>query len=254
MTNTAFRLAVGLAVGFLAACAPLNPTGVSNTPHIGGGPLPLDVLAMTSTDPETGNAKYEAFLRWSPALNGKNYEVYRKFGDAQKRPLTTTDKVTYTDSTVGRDQTFSYDVRALSGENKELTVSNPTSVTVYAPQVGKPTNLQPADNATVGVGEVPTFKWDAVSGANWYYVKVTNMAENSVAYSALTQATSIKFGDDSPLSFSRFPDLFPVGAKSSIVRGVIYAWTVSAIRGDNADVAKVKAIDVNPSASLTFHQ
>lgn len=254
MTKTAFRLAAGLAVGLLTACNSGNPSGVSNTPHIGGGALPLDALAVTSTDAETGNPSYTAYLRWSPALNAKNYEVYRKFGTNTRQLRATQQEVNHTDSTVGRDQTFEYSIRALSGENMELTASNPVSVTVFAPQVGKPTTLQPADNTVVGIGDVPTLQWDAVNGANWYYVKVNNVADNSVAYSALTQATSIKFGDNSPLNFERFPNLFPVGAKSSIVKGIVYSWTVSAVRGDNTDLAKAKALDVNPSAAMTFRQ
>lgn len=253
MTNTALRLAAGLAVGLLAACSN-NPTGVSNTPHIGGGALPLDVLAVTTTDAETGNPKYEAFLRWSPALNAKNYEVYRKFGTNTRQLRATVQTTAYKDDSVGREQTFEYNVRALSGENAELTVTNPVSVTIFAPTVGKPTNLQPADNTVVGIGDVPTLKWDAVNGANWYYVKVNNVADGSVAYSALTQATSIKFGDNSPLAFDRIPDLLPVGAKSSIVKGIVYSWTVSAVRGDNTDLVKTKALDVNPSAAMTFRQ
>jgi hypothetical protein len=222
MSKLATRLLATLAVGVLAACSGGNPTGVSNTPHIGGGPLPLDVLAVTSTDPETGNNKFEAFLRWSPAINAKNYTVYRKFGENPAQEKTTTADTSYTDTSVGRDQTFVYTVRALSGETKELTTSNPTSVTVFPAQVGKPTNLMPADNTVVGVGESPTFKWDAVTGANWYHVKVVNLAADSaVAYSALTQATTIKFGDTSPLTFDRIPNLFTVGATSIIVRGVV---------------------------------
>jgi hypothetical protein len=251
MTKTASRLLFGLAVVTLAGCAP--GVNVPGAPLL-GGPLGLQVLGVTSVDAETGNPSYKALVHWQAALNAKNYEVQRKFGENPTKVIATVSSTDYTDSTVGADQTFTYTVRALSGENKELVTSNPLAVKVLAAQVTKPTGLQPADNASIGVGESPSFSWQAVSGANWYYVNVIDGTNNKTVWSALTKDTSIKFGADSPLKLDAYKDEFPVGAQGGIKQGIVYRWTVSAIRGDNADLTKAKAIDVNPSASQRFNQ
>ena len=248
MTQTASRLLTGLAAALLVGCS------VPGMPHVGGGPLPLYVLAVTSVDPETGNTAHKAVLNWSTAVNAKTYEVQRKFGDNPVKVLDPVQTTTYTDTTVGAGQSFTYTVRALSGDTRELTTSDPKTVQVLPAQVAKPTGLQPADNATVGVGEVPTFSWQPVEGANWYYVKVVNLASGETAYSGLTKNTSLKFGADSPLKFERFEEQFPVGAKSSITRGIVYSWSVSAIRGNVPELKDVGAVDVNPSAAQKFSQ
>lgn len=250
--QTVSRLLVGLSVALVAGCT--SGVGVPGGPFLGGGPLPLSTLAVTSISPETGNATYKVLLDWQSALNARNYEVNRKFGDNTTRVVATVSQDAYTDADVGTGQSFVYSVRALSGENKELTVSQPQAVTVLAAQVAKPTGLVPADNASINVGEDPSFSWQPVTGANWYYLRVVNGATDETVYSALTAQTSIKFGVDSPLKFEAFADQFPVGAKSSITRGIVYRWTVSAVRGDNADLKQVKAVDVNPSSPHRFNQ
>ncbi|MFN3429780.1 MAG: hypothetical protein ACK46X_07490 [Candidatus Sericytochromatia bacterium] len=254
MLKSASRLALGLAVTLVAGCTGAGGVGVPGGPFLGGGPLPLYTLAMTQIDPETGNTSHKIVLDWPSALNAKNYEIQRKFGDQATRVLTTVSTDSYTDATVGAGQAFTYTVRALSGDNKEQTTSQPVAVTVLPAQVGKPTGLAPADNASIGVGEDPTFSWQAVTGANWYYVRVVNGATDQVVWSALTKDASIKFGAESPLKFDNFSDQFQVGSQSSITRGIVYRWTVSAIRGDNADLKQVKAVDVNPSAAQKFSQ
>jgi hypothetical protein len=253
MLKTASRLAFGLTVALIAGCTG-GPGGVTvpGGPFLGGGPLPLSVLAVTAIDPETGNTSHKAVLEWPAALNAKNYEIQRKFGENPAKIVATVSEDRYTDTTVGDNQTFTYTVRALSGDNKEQTTSQPVPVAVLAAQVGKPTGLMPADNTVVGVGESPSFSWQAVSGANWYYVKV--VTGDKTVWSALTKDTSLKFGAESPLKFDNFGDQFPVGSQSSITRDLVYRWTVSAIRGDNPDLKQVKAVDVNPSAAQRFSQ
>ena len=243
------RLVAGLAVTFLAAC-----TVPGTNTFVGGGPLPFNALAVTSIDAETGNPSYKALLSWNAPLNAKTYEVQRKFGDNASKVVATISDTKYTDATVGADQSFTYTIRALSGENKELVTSNPQTIKVLGAAVTKPTGLMPADNASIGVGEMPTFSWQPVANANWYYVRVVNGTDDSTVWSALTKDTSLKFGAESPLSLSAFADQFPVGSKASITRGVVYRWTVSAVRGDAADLTAVHAIDVNPSAAQRFSQ
>jgi hypothetical protein len=254
MTQTVSRLTfgLGLSVALLAGCT--SGVGVPGGPFLGGGPLPLSTLAVTSVSPETGNATYKVLLDWPSALNARSYEVQRKFGENTNRVVATVSQDAYTDADVSADQSFVYSVRALSGENKELTVSQPQTVKVLGAQVAKPVGLAPADNASINVGEDPTFSWQPVTGANWYYLRVVNGATDETVYSALTSQTSIKYGAESPLKFEAFGDQFPVGAKSSITRGIVYRWTVAAVRGDNADLKQTKAVDVNPSAPQRFSQ
>lgn len=254
LRTTLTRLALaGLALA-ATACSP-----GAGLPHVGGGALPLDVLAVTEVNAQTGNASYTALLDWPTALNAKIYQVNRKFGEnpATLHATLNEPQTEYVDTAgLGAAQTFSYQVRALSGENKELTVSNFVTVGVLAQSVAKPTGLSPANNAQLGVGETPTFTWQPVAGANWYYVTVTSVANNNErVWSALTSDTTARFGAESPLRFSKFGNRFPVGTASSLSPGVVYRWTVQAIRAEGAaspDAAK--AIDVNPSAPQTFSQ
>lgn len=250
MTQTASRVLFGLAVTLLAGC---NGPNIPGVPLL-GGPLSFTAVGVTAVDPETGNASYKALLNWQAAINAKNYEVQRKFGDNPTKVIATQSGTSYTDGTVGADQSFTYTVRALSGENKELVTSNPVMVKMLTATVGKPSGLTPADNASISVGENPTFSWQPVTGANWYYVNVIDGTNNQTVWSALTKDTTIKFGADSPLKLDAAKDVFPVGTQGGIKMGVVYRWTVSAVRGDDADVAKVKALDVNPSAAQRFNQ
>lgn len=255
LRTTLARYTVALFALSATACA---PGGLPGLPHVGGGALSLSVLAVTQVDAETGNASYKALLRWPTALSARLYEVNRKFGDNPAKTLERVqEKTTYTDTQgLGAGQAFSYQVRALSGENKELTVSNYVPVTVMAQGVGKPTGMQPANGAQLGVGEVPTFSWTPVPDANWYYVTVTDGANNNArVWSALTKDASIQFGAESPLKFSSFEEHFPVGTVSSLRSGVVFRWTVQAIAAGSADSPdKATAIDLNPSAPQTFSQ
>lgn len=248
MYKNALRVTATLAVTLLAACTLPNGT------YVGGGPLPLSALGVTQVDPQTGKVSSEAMLSWNSALNAKTYELIRQLPGSTGKVLTSTSDTHYTDSALDVGQVATYTVRALSGDEKELTTSNPEHVTILNQTVAKPANLKPADKATISVGDTPTFSWDAVPGANWYYVTVTNGATNQTAWSALTDKTSIAFGADSTIKLDKFNTQFPTGAPESITTGIVYSWTVEAIRGDNADLTKLTAVDVNPSAQQTFSQ
>lgn len=238
---------------FAAGCSSLPNSG-----FVGIGKLPVNVLAVTTVDSETQNVGSKVYVRWPAQPGAKTYEVIRKFGDNPAKVVSTTDQTSYTDTTLGANQSATFKVRALSGEGKELNASDDKSLTVLAQTVAKPDGLSPADNTSLSVGDTPTLKWNAVQGANWYYVSVTRgdkpEGQNQV-YTALTKDTSIKFGDNSPLKFTNFGDVFPTAATSSISPGIIYHWLVQSIRADGgATPDDAKAIDVNTSGSLKFGQ
>lgn len=248
--KTAIRFATGAAIAALAGCT--LPGGT----YVGGGALPLSALAVTQVDAQTKNVLYDAYLSWPKPLNAANYEIQRKIGTTGTSTVVASQNSnSYTDNTVGAGQSFTYTVRALSGTNQELTVSNSTPITVLAQQVAAPTNLTPAANATVPVGTNPTFSWNAVPNATWYYVKVTSQADGTTVYSALTANTSIQLGATSPLSFTNFGTQFPVGSPGGLARGIVYSWNVEAIRADNpASPDKATALDINPAPFQTFSQ
>jgi hypothetical protein len=254
-TRRTRTLVLAIAASALAACSAPGAT-VPGIGYVGTGPLPFDVLAVSTTDPVTGNASYRVNLKWSAAPGGKSYEVWRKFGDqAQLTVLTTTEKDAYVDTSLSAKQAATYKIRAIGGDAKELKVSEEKAVTVLAQEVAKPTGLEPADNATLPVGDLPTLKWQAVPNATFYYVRVARVSDEQSVFSALTKATSIKFGDQSPLAFNAFGDLFGTGNPGGIQKGVVHRWTVQALRTDGAtDPAAVRAVDANTSAESKFSQ
>lgn len=244
MFKPAARLVTGLAVVALFGCQPPAIPGL-----IGLAPK---VLALTTQDAVTGVVKHRVALDWADALNARQYEVIRKFGD--KSSIFTTQESHYVDDTVGAGQTFTYSIRALSGTNEELTASDPKSVTVLAKEVAAPTLSEPANNATVAIGEVPTFSWQAAQNANWYYITVRDGRTNDLTWSALTQDTSIKYASESPLKLDELTDQFPVGKKADITKGIVYQWQVQSLRGDAGVLKEVKGLDVTPSEQRQFSQ
>lgn len=247
--TTRHPLTLALLTSTLVACT------VPGVGYVGAGDLPLDVLAVTASDAETGNTSYRVALKWSAAPGAKTYEVQRKFSDQAVKILTTTDKDSFIDTTLSAKQLANYKVRALGGDAKELKVSGEKSIAVLAQEVAKPDGLEPADNAALGIGELPLLKWKAVVNASWYYVRVARVSDDSTVFSAMTKETSIRFGDKSPLAFEKFADLFPVGTPGGIQKGIVHRWSVQAIRTDGGtDPALVKAVDVNSSAGFRFSQ
>lgn len=246
-------LGTAVALSALAACTPPGAT-VPVVGYVGGGALPLDVLAVTQIDAETGNTSFRVALKWSTALGTKSYEIWRKFGDQPMKVLTTTDKDSYVDTSLTAKQAATYKIRAVGGDAKEIRASEEKATTVLTQEVAKPDGLEPADNAVLGSTETtPTLKWKAVANASLYHVKVVKVSDDSAVFSATTKDTSIKFADKSPLAFDKFADLFAVGNPAGLQKGIVYRWTVQALRTDGgADMAKIKAVDVNTSTASKF--
>jgi hypothetical protein len=229
--------------------------GAPSVPFVGIGKIPLNVMSVTTVNPDTQKVSSKTYLRWQGQPGAKIYNVIATYPNQPGKVIASQDSVNYTDENLDIGQTATYKIQAMSGEGKELNASDDKTASVLPQQVGKPTLSEPADNASLSVGQMPTLKWGAVDGASWYYVKVINGTNNAAVYTALTKDTSAKFGDASPLKFDNFGDLFPTGAKADISQGIIYRWTVQAIRGDSAaDPNAVKGIDVNTSPSFKFSQ
>ena len=173
-----------IALATLAACQTPPGATLPVVGYVGGGTLPLDVLAVTAPDAITGNTTYRVALKWSSALGTKTYEVWRKFGDTPMSVLTTTDKDAYVDTSLAAKQGATYKVRAVGGDAKEIRVSEEKATTVLAQEVGRPEGLEPAEGATLGATDVPTLKWKAVPNASLYQVRMVKVADESLVYAA----------------------------------------------------------------------
>ncbi len=99
-------------------------------------------------------------LSWNKVSNAKEYAVYRKAsGESKWTKLTTTTKLSYKDTNVKNNKTYSYRVRAVNGKTvsgyktiKQLFLSTP--------------KLSSVKNTNSGV----KFSWGKVSGAKAYKV------------------------------------------------------------------------------------
>ncbi|MEB3198118.1 MAG: hypothetical protein VKP62_13035 [Candidatus Sericytochromatia bacterium] len=248
--ESVFRRSLFTLAWLLSAC---TLPGAPAVPVASSGAWNLDVLAVTTMDVETQNPKYRVHLRWPSAPNARIYEVVRKLDGKPANVKATLTTPGWLDDALGAGQSASYKVHTLSGESKLLTASDERPVTVLKNEVPAPVGLKPADNAVLGVGELPLLSWDRVENADWYYVQVSRADDDRMVYSALTTSTSLKFGDRSPLQLDKFPDILPVQANAGIARGVVHRWTVSSVRTTGgSDPARVTAVDIRSSEVHRF--
>lgn len=247
------RLALSLLACLgLVGCTPVKGAG----PTSAGSPsglLPLDVLAVTTVDTETLTPRHRIHVRWPAAPNARIYEVIRRFEGGQASVKASLQAPGWVDDALGAGQGASYKVQALAGDSKLLTASDEKAVVVLKDEVPAPAGLKPADNAVLGVDEVPTLSWERVDAATWYYVKVWRANDDRVVYAALTPSTSLKLGDRSPVALEKFPDVLPTEGDATLQRGVVHRWTVSAVRTTGGqEPSRVTAIDHRPSKVHRF--
>ena len=241
---------LGLWALALAACT------VPGVGYLGTGPLPLHALAISATDPETGNAVYQTVLRWPSLPGARQFEVLRKFGDNPANIRATVTGGAFDDYTVAEGQSFSYTVHVLGGEGRSLGNSELKQLTLPKRELDKPKLISPAQNAILGVGgEAPALSWEAQPKALWYYVRVTRADNAATVYAAWTTKTAVKYGEATNLKMERFYDLFPSETGSSLGRGVLHEWRVTAVRPvGSEDLNAVTTVEMRASDAWRFSQ
>lgn len=217
------------------------------------GVVNLDVLGVTVVDLETQNARHRIHLSWPEVPQVRSYEIIRRLEGRPASVQKSQAGTSWVDDALIAGQGASYKVQGLSAESKVMASSDERSVTLLASEVKAPAGLKPSNNAVLDVGEVPTFMWERVDEAQWYYVSVVRANDDRLVYAALTSSTSIKFGERSPLQLEKFPDILPLENNGGLERGVVHKWTVSSVRTTGgSDPSRVTALDVRASELQRF--
>lgn len=237
----------------LAGCQALPPWLGGPQPGTASGPMGLDALAETHTDAETGSVTVRVHLSWSQAPGARSYELIRRFESNPARVLATLGQPGHVDPSLQPGQSATFRVRALGAEAQELSISEERTVSPLARELAAPTELSPSAASPVGADEKPTLRWKAVEGASLYRVEVRRGDTDELAYSALVREAQCKYGDASPIQVSRFSQLLPIQEGAALRRGVVYRWSVEAIRlAGGEDLGRAKALERRPSASERF--
>lgn len=225
------KLSLVLPALLIAGCS-VFPAGSIFNP--GNTKLEPKVLAITETS-ETTTATVG--LRWNDVLNAKSYEIVKKNSDGQSKVFTT-DAKEYTDRDINLEKTYTYTLRALDGNNMQLTVSSPIEVKPLTSGLDKPA----LSTSTLTVESAqPDLTWNAVTGASWYFIEVRDRADNKQIYGAFANTNTWKLGSASynkSLSLPGFNQIQNIGLK----RGSSYNWTVTALKADKEKLEEATAI------------
>ena len=133
-------------------------------------------------------------VKWEKVTGADSYNVYRKNGSSGWKRVATVsggNTINYVDETVATGTTYTYTVRACSGNVLSSYDASGKSVKYLSTPI-----LSDSSNATTGV----TVKWGKVAGANGYYVyrksgtgnwsKIGTVNGESIITYTDTQATS----------------------------------------------------------------
>jgi hypothetical protein len=94
----------------------------------------IKVARRAESAPASAPQKHTVVLRWQASTTPNvRYNIYRGRSSGvhpNKLNSTPTDRVTFTDTTVARGQTYCYVVRAVNGIGEESRESNETTVTI----------------------------------------------------------------------------------------------------------------------------
>ncbi|HBN08132.1 MAG TPA: hypothetical protein DD435_05630, partial [Cyanobacteria bacterium UBA8530] len=212
-----------LPISLIAASCAIFPAGSIFNP----GSTTLDPKVLAVTEQTTETTKESVGLRWNDVLNSKSYEIIKKNQEGQSKVFPT-DKREFTDSDVKGGKSYTYSVRALDGNNTQLTISKEVSVTPLVSTVKRP--VLPGTPKQVDVAQ-PDLTWDPAEGAKWYFIKVNDRADGKLVFGGFSDKTSIKVGAQNyskTVSLPMFDELHNVSLK----RGSSYEWTVTAIRAE----------------------
>jgi len=126
-------------------------------------------------------------LSWNKIAGAKKYEIWRSVDGATFKRLTTTTKITYTDSKAPNGSRCAYQVKALGSKSAyHSAFSQPDSCDVTC---AAPTLTVKIDKAT---GK-PSLSWKKVTGAKGYGIY---RSENGGEYAYLTTVTALSFLDE----------------------------------------------------------
>ncbi len=176
----------------------------------------LSVPAMSSAD----NSTTGVTIKWNQVTGASGYYIYRKNGSSGWKKVGTVSsgsKVSYTDQTTASGTTYTYTVRAYSGNTKSGYDAAGKSVKYLSvPDLSSPVN------ASSGV----TVKWGQVTGAEGYYVFRKTGSGSWKKIGKVTGGTTVSYTDQTAAS------------------GTTYSYTVRAYSGSTMSKyhAQVKSI------------
>ncbi len=221
-------------------------TGCPGLPGINGNAeLSPKILAVTQSNGAGTTAN--AFLEWQGVTNASSYQVLRTIGETTERAVTT-ERTAFTEP-VQPDFTVTYKIVAKDSSGQDKSTSANLSVKVLAASVTKPTSIVvddlPAASDLFRTSKPrPKISWAKVDAATHYYVKVEK--DGKTLYASLTDQTQVIVGSLTHESI-KIPN-YPQVKDQSLPEDLVDL-TVTAIRANDADLAKATAIDVTPSAS-----
>lgn len=236
-------------IAVLALGVPLVLSGCPGLPGFAGNQtLTPQVLAITASD--QGSTTAAVNLTWNNVNNAATYQVLRAVASGSPKVRATVTSAAFNEP-VGPNLSITYTIQAFSPTGDLIVGSAPTTINVLDAQVQKPTNLTvdgkaaSADSAVPPATSKPVLAWTNGGKATGYYVTLNEVGDGNspgkLAYAALTQSPTATVGT-LPLPNTNLAGFTQV-AGGGLTKGKNYYYSVTAIRGDNADLSKVTAID-----------
>ena len=121
-------------------------------------------------------------LTWSSAGPADTYEIYRSTNGSSYTKVGSTTSLTYTDTSVANDTTYYYYVKAV---NDYFSLKSNTDTAYYV-------SLEEPEFTIANAASGVTVSWDAVDGADGYYVFRKTASSN---WSTLAKTTATSFTD-----------------------------------------------------------
>jgi len=146
-------------------------------------------------------------LTWNKITGAKKYEIWRSVDGGAFKKLTTSTKLTYTDSKATAGAECIYKVKALgskSAYNGEFSETSSCYVTCAAPSL-----TLKVDSKT----GIPALSWKKVTGAKSYAIY---RSENGGDYQLLTNTTSVSYKDTTAQADNKYSYYVVTVGKSEI--------------------------------------